>query len=358
MEVKSRRKDLLSLLLAVFLLGVVISLVANILFDIFYDSNKKLFITIVLLVLFINLTILVYISNLSSISEKKAIIKFVYNFEEKGFIDIPYNPASVNARMAYYNLSDKKRESISEKFMPIWCNTIEPENRIQGQRNFDEFCISAVITLIFTRFFQISDFETDMQKMDINSEYFKELLYKFRYIDIDNLLGTYDKVGCTCGCCSKFMEDESNLHESDILVKIEPVGIYLPEGFKIKEVNESNIKLESKYGFIIFEWDIVRRSISEETTLLSALELLDLDNCEEVEVNLKMKYGFKLMKLFKKSTVQFERFVNRCCDKMLDYDISKSLAKLEARNSTLITIHLNSLLYEEEEDLIDVDNED
>lgn len=352
MEVKSKRKDLLLLLLSVFLLGVEISLIANIIFDRYYENNSKLFILIILFTLLINLAILIYVVTLSEVTTKSVELYFVYDQDKKIFVDIPFSPSSVNARVLYNNLSDKKKESIYIKDEPYATIESYKKNIREKSLNFYNFCNSAVVHLIFSRFLKNHIDNVNIKTVDIEYEYFKELLCEFKYIDVDNIIGRESEY--TQVVPSNLVNISKGIKVDKVIVTIKPVSLSLPEGFKIKSVNKNSIKLESKYGYVIFEWKVLRKSIGNKIKLLSTYKNINLNNSEEIKVDLKMKYGFKITKLFKSSTIEFEEFINNCYSNMSKFDISTSLEKLKIENSIKITQFLNKSLSTNHEFIEDI----
>lgn len=289
MIVNDKRKDIILFIVSVIFLSAEIAEIANILFEEFYSSNKlKMIITVTVLLL---LTILFVIKVMFSYDTKVHYSKMilVYSNTHNKFIDIPFNPCSVNARVLFENLSDKHKKKITIN------NSLSLINK--DTKEFLEYCNCLVVQLIFSRFLTNRIYKN---KADITN--LKDLLLKFRYIDVDSMLG--GEKGFSIG---------DKTFVSAILT--------LPEGFKITKVEKDCIKLDSKYGFVNFIWSThLFGQCTKETELLTSFEDMDLSNCIQIEIRLKMEYGFKLLKIFKKSTIEFENFIDNCRRNMDKFD--------------------------------------
>ncbi|MDU1538629.1 MAG: hypothetical protein E6902_03320 [Paeniclostridium sordellii] len=308
MEVKSKRKDILTLLFSVILLGVQISLISNILFDKYYKENTKLFAIIIIVSLILNSLLIIHIMIKYEVYIKKVDLNFMYDSREKKFIDIPFNPTSVNARVLFDNLSEKDKDRIYYNIYEILSDELEEANE-EKINQFFHFIKCFTIQLIFTRILKGGMHRCKKNKyFNIDRNYLKELFVKFRYIDVDSILG-----------------ENEGLKIGDKVFRSSCLS--LPEGFKIKEVDENNIRLESNYGFICFKWESYVGGISKETEIISEFKEKNFDKCNEITVNLFMEYGFKPLKLFKSSTVEFEDFVKACEQQMRDFDKSATMSK-------------------------------
>lgn len=308
MELKAKRKDILILLFSVILLGIQISSISNVLFDKYYKDNIKLFILIMIISLLLNILLIIYIMIKYEVYKKEIELKFMYDYNKKKFIDIPFNSTSVNARVLFDNLSEKDKDKIYYNMNEIIISELT-EDTLEKNKQFFHFIDCFVIELVFTRILKVGiQIDKKEKYFDIDINYIKELLVKFRYIDVDEMLG----VGNAFSVGNKVIKNSC---------------LRLPEGFNIKKVEENNLRLESKYGFVCFKWDGYVGSISKETIMISEFKDTNLDKCNEITVNLSMEYGFTPLKLFKSSTVEFEDFVKVCEQQMRNFDKSTTMSK-------------------------------
>ncbi|MDR5587897.1 hypothetical protein [Clostridium aquiflavi] len=312
MEVKAKRKDILILIFSVILLGVQISLISNILFDKYYKDNIKLFVLIIIVLLLLNIFLIINIMIKYEIYKKEIELKFVYDYSKKKFIDIPFNSTSVNARVLFDNLPEKHKDKIYYNIEERIINGLTEDN-LESHKQFFHFIDCFLIQLIFTRILK-GRIQRDKKKkyFDIDINYLKELLVKFRYIDVDEMLGVCNSISI-----------------GNIVLKSSCLS--LPEGFNIKKVEKNNIRLESKYGFIYLKWDSCAGGVSQETKMISEIEGINLDECNEITVNLSLEYGFKPLKLFKSSTVEFEDFIKVCEQQMVKFDKSTTVSKYKLK---------------------------
>ncbi|MCK5051952.1 MAG: hypothetical protein KAS53_09535 [Candidatus Cloacimonetes bacterium] len=284
MNVSSKRKDIMILVISVILLSIEISLISNILFSKFYSDNKLIFFLINSILFLITISLLIKTMFVYDTKIHNSNIIFAYDTVKNKFVDIYCNPSTVNARVLYNSLNKKNKQKIQ-------INDLLEKDKTE----FFEFCNCLVVQLIFSRFLRNKQYKNII---DIN--FLKEVLVKFRYIDIDSILGG----------------------EEHITGKLKLVSskLTLPDGFKLKNVSKQNMELDSLFGFVNFKWSIIVSSNTEVCKIFSVLKKIDLNNLLQVNVSFNMEYGFKPLLIFKKSTLEFEKFVNHCKNNMNKYD--------------------------------------
>lgn len=288
MSLKTKRNEVIKLMFCVILLGVILSSIANIIFEEFYYYKKIVYIIITLSAFVICTVMIIKILLKNESIKTHAQILSAYDIVNQKFVDIPNSLSSVNARILYHSLSNKMQNKLEFK-------TVFDVHKCEM---FD-FCNSFIIQLIFSRFLKNTVYKN---KVDIN--FLKEILVKFRYIDIDSIL-------------------DSNIDEKS---RLQPVPLALPKGFKIKEVNDNSIKLKSSYGFLYFSWDLIHYTMNGNyIKFLTAFDNVDSSNCLEILYKLNIEYGFKGITLFSKSTNEFNNFINDCLKKLKSFDINTSV---------------------------------
>lgn len=319
MNVDTKRKEIILFVMSVVILSGIISLLSNILFTEFYDKHRIKLILFVFLTLMITLYIIIKVIFMYGYKTFNTNMLFVYDTNEKKFIDIPYNPASVNARALFENLRKKDKEKI--KINGILEDSILENKNI---KEFYEFCNCLVVQLIFGKFLKNHYYDNYIDRNDL-----KELIVNFRYIDVDLILGKGNEQEIDI---SSILDDDNNqevLNSNKKLI-IAPLKLALPKGFKIKELEKNSMKLNSMYGFLNFNWNVsLKGGCGEKTDLLSLTKDLDLKKCMEVEIQLNMKYGFKPLKVFNYSTIEFEKFINNCTERMKKFDKSTAINEFE-----------------------------
>lgn len=300
MIVNDKRKDIIMFVFSAIFLSGAVSSIANIVFTEFYDTHKTLFISIIAILALLALVLIFKVMFQYDSSSYKSKIVIAYSMEDKCFVDIPFSPGSVNARVQYNNLPDKhkkKIEKINFKYELI------PEDF----KEITEFCNCFVVQLIFARILRNA---RGTNKVD--RAYLKEVLVKFKYIDVDEMLGGME-----------------SLYSDDNVVLV-PTELKLPEEFRIKKVEKNYIQMESKYGFVTFKWSTLQnRFYSKKTQMLSMFEEVDVRKNCQMSIDLEMTYGFKPLKIFKKSTAEFEGFVEKCKNEMQDFDEETSIKKFK-----------------------------
>jgi len=287
MEIEEKQKNILLLLFSVVGIGIVLSVIASMLFTEFYSNNKVLFCTIWVLLLLANIGAIFYLSyhydNICIVST----LPIVYDEDNKKFIDIPCTPASIHARVLFNNLSDKQRNQIR-----------------MTDSDFMDFCNSFVVQYIFSLIFHNSMYlvgDNDWNEIDRN--YIKDLLVNFKYLDIDSIV--VDK----------------NNQEEEVLK--------LPKGISINKADSCSLLLVAKQGYIKFSWSIsVRSSCGEKMDLLAQIDKLDLSSCTVAFINVKMEYGYNTFRLFKRSTKNLDRFFNCCKNELKVFDINTGIDKV------------------------------
>lgn len=296
MGVKDKRKDIIMLILSVIILGGMVSLIASIIFTEFYNLNNKIwFISTIICVLILNILLIMKVMFSYQLQNKHSELTFIYDVKKQKFIDIPFNPGSVNARVLYNNLSEKEKSKIKIK------------DFFEQKEEFYKFCECIVVQLIFSRF--LNNGKVNFKEgREINIEDLKDILVNFRYIDIDHILGN---------------EESIKLGDKGVL---KPTLIRLPKGFKVNKVKNHHINLKSDYGIVNFYWKtIIKNSCGSKIKLLSTFSDINLDDCVEVKVKLNMEYGFRLMKAFRADTMEFEEFLVTCEANMRKFDIDRNI---------------------------------
>lgn len=294
MEVYLKRKELWIFILSVFVLGGEIGLIANIFFTEFYSGHKLLFIILISLLLLITLFSIIKLMLINIDKEYVRNLIFTYDFHSNRFIDIPYNPSSVNARVLMDNQSIKNQEKIKVK------------NFMEKNVEFYNFNNNVVAQIILSRFIRHTRNE---YKEDVTIEKLKELLVNYRYLDVDSIIGE--------GIAFKVSNGKDIKHSI----------LSLPTGFKINCNNDRNINIKSNYGFVDFQWHTIVTNNTKTSHLLSSFDDIDLKNCLEIQVEIKLKYGYGIFKLFKKDIVEFNEFIEACKEKMDSFSIENSKQK-------------------------------
>lgn len=276
---EEKQKNLLSLLFSVVGLSLILSLLSNVLFSEYYEINKQMFIVffvfvLILIVLF--LCIMIYrFDNVIYVAK----LPIIYSRKDKKFIDIPYSVTSVRARVLFDNLSEKKKELI----------------RSDGDELFEfskSFIIQYVFSLIFDRISNISNISN---WITVDRKYLKDLLVNFKYIDVDELVRK---------------------------------SLKLPEGFKIKAVDDVSITISTKQGFIKLSWDIsMRMPCQEELCLLAQLQERDITKCMAYLLEVKLEYGYNPFKIFMKSTKDLDKYLTMCMEFLIEDDLNTIIEK-------------------------------
>ncbi|MCQ6574280.1 hypothetical protein [Bacillus wiedmannii] len=288
MNLNTKRKELGFLIFSVLAIGIEVGIIANIIFDNFYQNHKGLFIILALIVVFMTILILIVLMFKydKKVYENKML--FAFDFEQKEFIDIPHSPSSVNARILFNNQSEKIK------------NKLRTENYFDENSDFYEFSNEAVAQIILSNIIK----HEEGYKEKINREKLKEVLVKYKYIDVEDILGGKNAL-----------------------------ELRLPEGFKIVPTDNKSIRIISKYGFVTFRWTTgyKYRGMSKGNSfgasyikLLSTFGNVDISSCIEVQIKLELEYGFNPLKIFMKNTVEFNNFIDRCKNELDWFGIDSS----------------------------------
>ncbi|WHY72379.1 hypothetical protein [Fictibacillus enclensis] len=309
MEIHLKRKELWIFILSVFILGGEIGLIANVLFTEFYSENRLLFVAFLALLLL--LTIFASIKLMLATNEKvfERDFIFTYDLSSNKFIDIPYNPSSVNARVLMDNLGVKNKERV--KIERVFEKNIE----------FYNFSNNIVAQIILSRIIKHS---RNKYTETVTLQKLKELLVNYRYIDVDSIVG-----------------EDITFRVKDGK-EIKRPNLILPKGFKINCNDIRNINIKSYYGFVNFEWNTVATTDTKTSQLLSTFNDIDLSNCIEVQVKIRLKYGYSIFKLFKKDIVDFNEFIENCKDKMNTFSVEYSKQKYDNDYSVKILKYIEN----------------
>ncbi|MGG0913034.1 hypothetical protein JR311_00080 [Bacillus velezensis] len=302
MTLYSKRKELWLFIFSVLVLGIEVGIIANIIFSKFYEINKSLFISVALLIVLITIGILIWVMFRY---DKKLFISrmlFAYDKENKLFVDIPHSPPSVRARILFnrYKILFNNQNAKNQNNFKLYSE--------QGE----DFINNAVAQIILSRFIK----HRELYKEKVNRERLKDVLVKYKYIDIDDILG------------------------GEEYEKMSSIELTLPKGFMIVPTDNKSIKIVSKYGFLTFKWVFGYRDGSwtigdygngiSYTKLLSAFDKTEISDCTEVQIKVELEYGFNPIKLFMKNTVEFNNFIDRCIACMEDFDIDRSKEKFNS----------------------------
>ncbi|QTD40142.1 hypothetical protein [Sporosarcina sp. Te-1] len=274
MDLFFRRRELWIFVLSVFILGGEIGLLVNVLFTEFYTGNEHLFIFSLSLLILLTIILIIKLMLLNSAEVYESELTLVYNTGENKFIDIPYNPASVNARVLMDNLGVKKQEKI------------KIDHIFDEDNDFRNFSNNIVAQLVLGRF--IRHFKVEYSEK-VKIEDLKELLVIYRYLDIDSIIG------------------DQTFNISNGVLKTPQLK--LPKGFKFNSNSINNIKIKSNYGFINFNWNINITNNTQPSQLLSTFKEIDFSECLEVRVKLKLEYGYNVFKIFMNNTVEYNEFI-------------------------------------------------
>lgn len=288
MTLDAKRKELWFFIFSVLVLGIEVGIIANIIFSKFYENNKTLFIGVALLVVLMTIGILILV--MFRYDKKVFVSKmlFAYDTEKNSFIDIPHSPSSVRARVLFRNQNANTRKKLQ-----------------LGSEQFYDFINDAVAQIILSRFIK----HLDGYKENVNREKLKEVLVKYKYIDMDDILG------------------------GEVYEELTSLKLTLPKGFMIVPTDDESIRIVSKYGFLTFkwvfgidygDWSSGYSSGVSYTNLLSTFEEIEINDCVEIQIKIELEYGFNPMKLFMKDTIEFNNFIDRCIDEMKSFDIDRS----------------------------------
>lgn len=262
MELKNKQQNFLSLILSAFFLGVEISIIASIIFTSFYEENKTIFTIFTIIITLITLVLILYINTKYCKLCYTFELPIVFNTQENKFIDIPHCPSSVNARLLFNDLSDKQKNAI--------INSDPFENKA-----YIDFCISFIGQLIFSRIFYNSSRILDENGHSVNRDFFKDLLVKYKYIDIDTIL---------------------NSHFLDASLSLQ-----LPKGVKLTSVTDNEIILKSMQGYICFNWSITTTfPCQDNVAVLAQSGNISTENCLSTIIRVNLSYGYNLLNLFNK----------------------------------------------------------
>jgi len=299
MELKNKQEKFLSLILSAFCLGIEISIIANIIFALLYENYKFIFTLSVIVITFINLVLILYINVKYCTLCYTFELPIIFDGKQNKFIDIPHCPSSVNARLLFDSLSNKQK------------NLITHDNPLTNEE-YLFFCISFIGQLIFTRIFWNSSYILDEKNSYIvNREYFKDLLVKYKYIDIDDILNKPST-------------------EEDLL------PLQLPKGIKISYVTNNEIILKSLQGYIHFYWDIKTTFPCESNIdLLAKSGIISTDTCYSTIIKVNLDYGYYILNLFKKKTQILDYYFTECKSVLESFDINNSMKKLQLQISSL-----------------------
>lgn len=299
MELKNKQEKFLSLILSAFCLGIEISIIANIIFTLLYENYKFIFTLSVIVITFINLVLILYINAKYCTLCYTFELPIIFDAKQNKFIDIPHCPSSVNARLLFDSLSNKQK------------NLIAHDNPLTNEE-YLFFCISFIGQLIFTRIFGNSSYILDKKNSyTVNREYFKDLLVKYKYIDIDDILNKPST-------------------EEDLL------PLQLPKGIKISYVTNNEIILKSLQGYIHFYWDIKTTFPCESNIdLLAKSGIISTDTCYSTIIKVNLDYGYYILNLFKKKTQILDYYFTECKNVLESFDINNSMKKLQLQISSL-----------------------
>jgi len=287
-----KRKELWFFLFSVLFLGVGMGIVGNILFSEFYSENKLFFISFLLCILLtiVWLGIRVMFRFDKQIYSKSLVITF--DMDNNKFIDIPHNPTSINVRMHFNNLSRNYQEKIMEDYT----------GQVKLSDEMRVFTQNAVVQIILAHFIKHSKRYNE----EVNRERLKEILVKYKYIDIDDILG------------------------GQVINKgaIRTLELTLPKGFKIVSPDEDNIRIISKYGYINFKI----KSLSYQrngpySNLLLTFKETKAHKLIDLEYLIELEYGFNPLKIFRRNTEEFNDFISRTLVVMDSFDIKQSIEK-------------------------------
>lgn len=298
MELKNKQENFLSLILSAFCLGIEISLIASIIFTLLYENNKILFTISVIVITLINFVLILFINAKYCKLRHTFELPIVFDAQKNKFIDIPHCPASVNARILFDSLSNKQKSLIT-------CDA--PLENME----YISFCISFIGQLIFSRiFWNSSHILGEKTGYPINREFFKDLLVKYKYINIDDILN------------KPFTEDS--------------LPLQLPKGIKISHVTNNEIVLKSLQGYIHIYWDITTTFPCEDNIALFAKSgNISTGNCFSTVIKVTLDYGYNVFYLFKKKTQILDYYFTECKNQLESFDINNSMQKLQLQISSL-----------------------
>lgn len=203
-----------------------------------------------------------------------SINSFIIYDPQKGFIDLPYSPMSVNARVLYNNLPKKQKQNVNSK------------------DEIFQFTNSFIVQFIFCLIFDQANQKSSLKKwITLDRNYLKELLVNFKYLDIDEM--------------------------------IRQVHLELPKGFSIKKVSKFGFVISTRQGFINFKWELgTINPCPSELIFLAQMQNKSLKNCTAVNIKLKMEYGYKPLSFFSSSANRMQNYLEMCVDLLNEYDIN------------------------------------
>lgn len=295
MDVYIKRRELIFFLLSVIFLGGEIGLISNILFDEYYSIHKVLFIVVISALLIITMYLIAILILKQDNQEYKTKMIFTYDMNNNKFIDIPYSTSSVNARVAFDNLPINKQDKVKKN------------NWRDKNPEFLKFINSTAAQIILSHFIK----HRTKYYQTVNMDKLKEVLVIYKYLDVDDILG-----------------GEKFRHKNYVLKSLE---LTLPKGFRIDSTNDRNIRLKSKYGFINFFWDFIITTNIENSKILSQYD--NLNNCIEIQLMVKLMYGYNCLKFFSKNTAELNKFIENCENEMDLFNIENSI---KSYNSNVI----------------------
>ena len=300
---EENKKNLLSIILSAIGTSFFISLLTNIIFTELYMKWKCAFI----LISCISMVVIFYfLCQIMYRMERKVIkVKYqaIYDYKKKCFIDLPYSPTSVNARVLFYNLSGKQKA------------------RLNSEEERWSFVNSFVVQFLFSLVFNNSACCSSIEKwIRVDRKYLQEILVNYEYIDVDRIVGKED--------------GES--------------AVVLPKGFRIKSVKEDSISISTKQGFITFSWDICSQiPCQDELLFLAQMKDVDISNCCAYNIEVTLEYGYKPVKLFWNSTKELDNYLEYCVEELKECDINTIIEKVKIIYMTEVIKKLGINTYKE-----------
>lgn len=298
MNLLRKKNEIFKLVLIGIFIGIIVSEISNIIFAELYEGNEKIFFLITMFFLIVLILIIINYIIRTETSSIKSVFLMAYDLENKKFIDIPFSATSVNARLLYNSLAPKLKEKI------------KITNIFDMHEKSNDFINGLIVQLILSRILVNPIFT---HKVNINK--LKDILIIFRYIDIDSII--------------KNQEDEDKI--------LKEIPLTLPRGFSIKNVTNNTIRIDSRFGFINFKWDLLSCGKNGDyIKYLTSFSEIKSENCIQYLYNVEFEYGFKLMSFLTNTNKEFNGFIELCSNEMINFDISKSIERFDLSKFSML----------------------
>jgi len=268
-NIDARRKEAVLLLLTVIVLAILVSLLSNVLFDLYYSTNKTAF-TIIILVLLIGTSVLSYFAIITKTTKTIISIEFPYCFSknEKKFIDIESCVPSIHARVHFDQLPEGYKKEMVKFDAPskFW------------ESDLDNFVHNATQAIFLDLVFGGASYVIETENL---------LPYK----DLPETIKRND-------CVKRHA------------VRDDEYSLVLPKWAKIQTYGELErfIKVKSKYGELTVGWEIgFGNTAHYSSSYLTAIGIDPEKDAHEFIVNATLTYTTKFAYMHKK---ELDEYIN------------------------------------------------